>query len=524
MKFTIPSNAQTTKLNKHWTFSVGGDHAKQALRIDYIRQLKFIHDELGVDYVRFHGIFTDDMHTLNSFTDILPIPGFPELQERSFYYCGLVYDNILSIGMKPIVELSFMPSVLAEEKETGKMFYGSNFSKPHSFEKWAEHISEFIKYLLNRYGEKEVASWYFEVWNEPDIPVFFKGNQKDYFRLYEVTVKAIKNVNSNIRVGGPVTSGSRWIGDFITFCSENELPVDFISCHQYSGEPLTGISGDEQDIDESSLNPFENIGEIIEQIDSNSSQLDVMRLIFGEPSEKGKVPEDVFKNNSAIVKNQANGLPIIYDEWNFSATFSDYGNDTIKAAAYLVKTALDIEQNVTGTSVWCFSDIFEEMRQFTEEFHGGFGLQTLNGIPKPTFYALKLLTSLAENRIDLGEDATSGEVGIAAFENEDKIQVLLFRQKLQQKDLPAVHVSVSVNTEDTIREVELQRIDQNHCNPLKTWEELGKPKDLRQDEVAKIIKETSLVTEKTPYVIEENTVTVDAQLKVNDIYLFTIHK
>lgn len=525
-EFYLEKERKTSKLNKHWQFSIGGDHAKQALRADYLKQLHFIHEELGIQYIRFHGIFCDDMHTLPGLDEVLPIPGGEVLTERSFYYCGAVYDGILEAGMKPFVELSFMPTTLAKNKETGKIFYGSNFSLPNEFEAWGEHIKEFIKYLIHRYGEKEVESWYFEVWNEPDLRgSFFLGTKEEYFKLYEVTVRAIKSVDKNLRVGGPSTSGSRWIDEFVDFCEKNQLPLDFVSTHQYSGDPLTGVS--ESNVENENEDPAEQLKaaqQMFQALPKDVRHIDIMRMIMGEPSETKEIPNNVFRLNAKRVKNQAKEYPVIYDEWNFSAILTDYGNDTKKAAAYIIKTALDVEQSIQGSSVWCFSDIFEEMHQFTDEFHGGFGVQTIHGIPKPTFYALKMLCSLAPNRIDLGNKATDEEIGLAAFEDEERLQLLFFRQKMRQQDMPKEEIMVKTELDVKPKKMVLERIDDTHCNPLKIWESQGKPLDLNQKEVLNILNESKMRKEEVDVQYQDGCVIVLAKMNVNDIYLYTIYK
>lgn len=338
MEYVIGREKNYTKLNRHWQYSVGADHAKQFLRIDFIKQLKFVHDELGIDRVRFHGIFCDDMYTLDTITDLLPVPGISPMTERSFYYCGLVYDNILSIGMKPIVELSFMPSPIADG-EPGNLFYQSNVNKPKTYELWDEHITAFIEYLIHRYGREEIEKWQFEVWNEPNISqAFFHGNQEDYFELYKHTVMAIKSIDEKISVGGPASAGSEWIAEFVAYCKKENLPIDFISTHQYSGEPLQGVGREktqiEKEKEEKKRNPFAEMDDVIKAITPETTQLEMMRMVFGEPGEEEDCPVNVFRNNAKIVRKQAGEIPVLYDEWNYSATFGEYGNDGIKAGAY----------------------------------------------------------------------------------------------------------------------------------------------------------------------------------------------
>lgn len=528
-KLVIRKEHGTQLYRKHWQFCVGSGHAALAMRADYGKQLKRIHDELGIERVRFHGILNDDMHTMPAFDEILPFPGGEKIRERSFYHVGVAYDNVLAAGMKPFIELSFMPEALAREKTHGKILYGSLLCLPESFELWAEHITEFVKYLIHRYGKEEVETWYFEVWNEPDLRnAFFRGTQEDYFHLYEVTARAIKAVDEMIQVGGPATSGSRWVDDFVEFCREHQVPVDFISTHQYAGDPLTGVK--ESDAQKEEQDPadfseqFEKLGQLFEKLPKGMTHLELMRTIFNDPSETDEIPNDTFRKNAAVVREQAGELPVFYTEWNFQAVQAARSNDTRKAAAYIVKTALDIEKNVDGSSVWCFSDIFEEMHQFTEEFYGGFGLQTIHGIAKPTFYALKILSMLAEKRIDLGDHATDGEIGAAAFEDEEKIQILLFRQKMKQADIEPESITVSVEMGTVPKKALLYRIDETHCNPLAVWEKMGAPKDITPKETGEIASASELKKEYITLNCKDSVAEFTVTLGVNDIYMITLDK
>lgn len=529
--FRISRNQEKRPFHKHWQFCVGGGHAALALRLDYIKQLKYIHDELGIRYVRFHGVLNDNMHTLDSFDQVLEgLPRGKEIIERDFYLCGIAYDNVLSTGMKPFVELSFMPESLAREEKKGNGFYGSNFSHPKDLNAWAQYIKSFISYLLHRYGNEEVESWYFEVWNEPDLQgAFYLGTQQEYFALYEATAQAIKEVDGNLRVGGPATSGSKWVGDFVAFCHDNKVPVDFISTHQYAGDPLTGI---EEDSDLQKKRREEKSGastedkaqklqrqmqKLSDMLPENVTCLEVLRIMFGDPSESKEIPLDRFVKNSEVVKAQAQGLPVIYDEWNMLATFSSHSNDMRKAAAYDLKTAIDVEENVTESAVWCFSDIFEEMHQFKEEFHGGFGMLTIHGIPKPTFYAFKMLSEAGAERYVM-EDMAEQEIEASAFDGENGKDVYLYRVNMKQPDLEKKTVQVQIELEKAPAEVWLERIDEDHGNPCKIWERDGKKADLTAKEVECLIKESCMRREKIDYGFENGVFSCNVRLGVNDVY------
>ena len=223
-------------------------------------------------------------------------------------------------------------------------------------------------------------------------------------------------------------------------------------------------------------------------------------------------------------KQQAQGLPLYYTEWNANAIFSAWTNDTRKVAAYDVKTALDVAEDVTGSSIWCFSDIFEELHPFVQEFHGGFGMLTQHGIPKPVYYAMKLLADAPDTRIDLGPDATDGEIGVAAFEGGGETHVVLFRQKMKNLDLPAEEAVIRLPMADRPGRVTLRRIDESHGNPLRLWQEMGSPEQLTPAQVEDIRTRSAVAEEEWPFTWEDGVLTLRAALRVNDVYGFVIRE
>lgn len=530
MDFFISKNTPTVPHRRHWQFCVGSGHAKLAHRTDYTRILKMIHDELGIRQVRFHGIFNDDMWTRSDLSWMVPSPISDQFNEQSFQQIGLAYDNVLSAGMKPFVELGFMPKALASGDQQLQFYYGGNVTPPADYDAWERYIRDFFRFLFHRYGQDEVRTWYFEVWNEPDLG-FFSGDQADYFELYAHTARAIKSVDAALRVGGPATSGSKWVKDFVRYCRENDVPVDFVTTHQYCGDPLAGVEDeggpDGESAKKSEPTPeemqkaMEEYGRQViarmEQIE-NRTFLNGWRAVMLDKTETEDVPGDSLRHNAPIVKRQAEGLPLFYTEWNMNAIYGSYTNDTRKVAAFDVKAALETEDTIDGSSIWCFSDIFEEFHYFPEEFNGGFGLVTHSGIPKPVFYGLKMLAQAGDLRYDLGPEATTGEIGIAAFQGADERQILLFRQKMKQLDLPKETTQVTIELEKEPEELVFQRIDEDHCNPLKLWEEMGSPQDLNRAEVEDIIRRSAMVEEPLEYTWESGKLIFTVSLGVNDLY------
>jgi xylan 1,4-beta-xylosidase len=528
MNILIRQDLPTKKLNKHWEYCIGSGHAKLALRTDYVEQLKKVHDELGIRYVRFHGIFNDDLNILMNMGDLNPIPGAERFKQLSFRYVGLIYDNILKCGMKPYVELSFMPKHLAaDSKKQTALYYGGYISAPKSDEEWTTFIQQFVQYLILRYGKDEVETWPFEVWNEPDIFVFWGEDKAAYYHLYEITVRAIKAVDENIQVGGPATSGCKWIGSFTDYCKKRRLPVDFISTHVYAGDPIGGVSQTEGLEDENRNDfviPTDMMTQLFDSMPKEYDVLDALRGYMPDKSELEEIDSDTMMKKLKIVRQQAQEFPIYISEWNENAIFGSKTNDTRKVAAYLVKAALEVEDLVTASSVWAFSDIFEEFSNFPQEFHGGFGLLTNNGIEKPQYHAMQMLHEAAENRIDLGAEAVCGEITAAAFRDEERTQVLLFRQNMKNLSLPKETVTVQIELGEAPSGVSLKRIDDEHGNPLQKWEDMGSPVDLLPRQIQKLKEYSKLGTEFPEFTYENNLLTVQVELGVNDVYFITARK
>lgn len=147
---------------------------------------------------------------------------------------------------------------------------------------------------------------------------------------------------------------------------------------------------------------------------------------------------------------------------------------------------------------------------------------THSGVPKPQYYALKMLAELEEDRLELGDGATDEEIGAAAFTGNGKLQILLFRQKMKNLDLPKEKAKVRVELDQEPQSVFQERIDEEHGNPLKVWEEWGSPEDLKPGDKKTLISRTKVEKEAVAYRYEEGRLVLEAELGVNDIYMFTI--
>lgn len=506
----LPSG-ETKEYKKNWQFCVGSGHAPLAQRADYLEQLKFIHDELGIERVRFHGVFNDDMNVGMTMKHLMDLPVLSKYNQISFFQIGRIYDNILALGMTPFVELSFMPSILASGKKQCSFKYGGNITMPRDLNEWSDFIRSFICYLVGRYGRDNVEQWYFEVWNEPNLGVFFAGSMQDYFKLYETTAKAVKSVLPGARVGGPATAADAWLDEFLSFVKDNHVPCDFLSTHQYPTD-CTGLSVTQMAL------PF--AGRIPKMIMSRGGTvLEGVRALFG--SNRTVVADrEAWLQNAAQAKEKAGDLPLIYSEWNVAAANTAMINDTRAAASFAVCAVLGSDDVIDMSSLWCFSEIFEEIEFFPEPFCGGFGMLTNTGIPKPLFYGMKLLSMLGDRRFVLPRQ--SGDTGWAAFRKGGTLQLLLWRQSFSTDSGEGETVDISAAIGKEPRAVSVYRIDNDHCNPLAEWKKIGCPMDLTKQQV-ELIKQRSRLTKDSPaYAYEDGRLSLTVRVYDNDVLLYEI--
>ena len=513
MRITIDRNIGTVPTDFSWQIGLGNDHAYQLHRTDVCEHIKLAHDELGIKYIRCHGIFDDDMLTYQRMGDCRMFRSVPfnnKIEEINFRQVGHVYDNLLACGVKPFVELSFMPSALASGKKLG-LRYDPNITMPKSLVTWGEYIKKFIHFLIDRYGADEVETWYFEVWNEPDLDCFFAGTKKDYFKLYEATVRAIKEVSPKLRVGGPSTSACLWIEDFLNFCKENNVPCDFVSTHHYPGDAFGNFVN------------FKNVKQMfssaMDAVKNHKPLSDTMTNMFFLPDDFIRWDKGTLARMDDEAKGKVGDMPLFITEWNSMAVFGSPVHDEKYSAAFAVKSCMDLNNTLGGYMFWCCSDIFEEQFMLPKPFVGSFGIVSNDGIPKPNFWGFKILSQLYNKRLTLPM-RTNEAVEYAAFVDGDKTQVLVYAQDQDYFKNETHEISIVVNCKAT--SVTVQRIDDIHCNPKAEWIRLGKPDNLTPTQVAEIKEKTALKAENVDFVSENEETRINLSIKTNDVVLLNI--
>lgn len=336
-----------------WKSSVGADHPGILLRPANLDQLRTVRREIGFEAIRFHGILHDDMDVYHE-VDGRPVYDFSKVDA--------VYDAIRGLGMRPFVEIGFMPKDLASGPETIFWWKGRGVP-PKDWGRWGDLMGAFARNLEARYGKTEVERWRFEVWNEPNLDGFWRGGDKAaYFHLYDVTARALKGVDPKLQVGGPATAGAAWIPDLIDHAVEAGVPIDFISTHTY------GVQGgflDERGQADQKLSP-----------DPDSIVGDVRRV------------------HEQVLASARPDLPVHFTEWSTSYSPRDPVHDAYISAPFILEKLKRVEGLAATMSYWTYTDLFEEPGPPTTPFQGGFGLLTRDGVRKAAFFAYKYLNEL----------------------------------------------------------------------------------------------------------------------------------
>jgi xylan 1,4-beta-xylosidase len=406
------------RLDPVWRM-VGSEHVSQLeydartggfpIGEDYERALRLAREELGADRIRAHAILHDELGVY------CEVDGEPRYD---FAPVIRLYERLLEIGLRPVVELSFMPRDLARDPDETVFEYRGIISPPRDWERWAELNGRLAAALVEHFGVDEVARWGFEVWNEANLEVFWSGTQEEYFRLYETAARAIKAVDERLLVGGPATAAAGWIVDFLDFVVESRAPLDFLSTHTYGNYPL--------DVREA----------------ARVRGLDV---------------------------------EVWWTEWGVSPTHFYEVTDSVFAAPFVLHGMNSVQGRAEALAYWVVSDHFEELGRPPSLLHGGFGLMTVGGLRKPRWWALHLAESLGRDLVEArleGDGAGSlVECWATRADDDGTVQVLLWNGTLEQAKLvgdPLLDRTVVVRVGGRW-DASVARIDFQHSNIARHW-------------------------------------------------------
>ncbi len=438
-KVVIDAHAPGRPFSHFWEQTFGSGRAILALRESYRDDLREVKKVTDFRYVRFHAILHDEVGVYDEDEHGNPI--------YNFSYVDQIYDGLLNNGVRPFVEISFMPKKLALRQDVHAFWYKPIVSPPKDYAKWDGLMRAFAQHLVDRYGIDEVAQWYSEVWNEPNID-FWTGvpKQATYFELYDHTARALKSVSPRLRVGGPATAAAQWVDAFLQHVASENVPIDFISSHGYGDDTVEDLFGTHEEI------PMDQ-----------------------------RVCRAIKKVHDQIAASARPNLPLMWTEWNVPSFGALQARDTEYVGAGLADNIRECDGLVNMMSFWTFSDVFEEGGPKREPFDGGFGLIAMGGMKKPSYSAFALLHKLGEERLALDSSnvlATrrrDGSVVIAAWNLVDPDQ---------KGSARSVEFEIrGVKSDSAVR---VRRADSEHGNTLAAYKSMGSPRYPTQAQVREL--------------------------------------
>jgi xylan 1,4-beta-xylosidase len=467
----IDVQAQTTPFPHFWEQMFGSGRAILTLRESYGNDLRAVKVVADFRYVRFHAILHDEVGVYDEDEHGNPV--------YNFAYVDQIYDSLLRNAVRPVVEISFMPKKLAFNPDWLHPFwYKPNVSPPKSWERWDDLMTHFAQHLVARYGVGEVAQWYFEVWNEPNID-FWGGipREKSYFELYDHTARALKRISPRLRVGGPATAAAAWVDDFLRHAAENRVSVDFVSSHGYADDTVEDLFGTDENI------PMDD-----------------------------RVCRAIAKVKKQIGESPMPNLPLLWTEWNVPGMMNS--RDTIYVGPALANTIRQCDGNVDMLSFWTFSDVFEEGGPIPRPFEGHFGLRAPGGINKPSYYAYGLLHQLGNQRL------ASASKNVIVTKNSNGALVLAAWNIVDpDQHGSALTIDLVFHGLPPSAHARLERVDQDHGNVLKAYSAMGSPQYPTPAQVEQLNRETALPA---PQPLQLKNGELELQLSENALVLITI--
>lgn len=439
-RITVDAHATATPFPHFWETAFGSGRAALVLRGSYMDDLRAVKGVTDFKYVRFHAILHDELGVYNEDEHGNPV--------YNFSYVDQIYDRLFAAGVRPLVEISFMPKKLAFNPDALHPFwYKQNVSPPKSMERWDDLITAFGKHLVERYGAEEVAQWYFEVWNEPNID-FWGGVPRDesYYDLYAHTARALKSVSPSLRVGGPATAAAAWIPEFLEYASKHHVPVDFVSSHGYDDEPTLRLLG----VDKDATMP-----------------------------EEDHTCAAVAKVRGQIDASPTPHLPLLWTEWNVPG--ANELRDTPYVGPALAEAIRTCDGHVDMLAFWTLSDVFEEGGPAQRPFLGQFGLRAMYGLNKPSFYDFALLHKLGTERL-----ANPAENALITKLPDGSLSIAVWNPVRNEKSGPPTSVTLELSGVAKNAPVSLERVDEDHGNVLKSYKAMGSPQYPKPAQIAEM--------------------------------------
>lgn len=477
VSYPVDGSVKGTPIQHTWKNLITIGKAQEGLHADVQAHLRYVQEKVGFRYLRFHGIFDDGMMVYKEDEAGQPL--------YNFRFVDQLFDFLLSIGLKPFVELGFMPSELAADRTKTVFYRASYVSPPKSLDRWCELVDRFIRHCMNRYGAEEVSSWKLEFWNEPELQMFWPASVTEYLEMYRRTYETVKNISVHLPLGAPgrVISirSMEFTQQFFDYCRDHACMPDFIPLHFYPHEEIEDLMDMKQIDPLYQLQPFRQLLEEFMGISPNPNFL--MDMLIQE--------------QQILAEHGAGELEVYLTEWNSTSYHRELTNDTLYKAAYITKNIIDNLDRIRGFGYWVLSDNIEETAASTHLFHGGLGLIAQYSIPKAAMYAYELLAKLGDRVVAQGENyiVTAGRGGYQIL----TYNYCHFDDLYALGDTSFIHLTNRYNGFKEVKDIRIEfelnhfpqgtyrmkryTMSRTHGSSYDTWVKIGAPTDITPDDI-----------------------------------------
>lgn len=467
-------NAVASPFRHTWEGILNVDQFRWLVRRDMQEQLALAQRELKATHVRAVGMFDDEMRVFcqSPASFMGTEPAVPRSNWQTIDY---VFDSLLDRGLQPMFTTSFVPSAMASGATT-VFSTRAHTSPPQNWQQWEEFVRDAVQHAVDRYSIEVVRQWPFEVWNEPNLlGWFWGGTLEDFKRLWHSTYRAIKSVDSRLRVGGPSTARAEWLEELIDFGATHNCLPDYLITHIYHNDSAV----------DHPLAPF----------DPSATE---------RGSDSPHFAMEIMRNVRALLDHRNFKGELHWNEWGRSFHAVDHRREHPSEAAFIARLLSEVSQEADVFSYWCLSDIYDQVGYGREAFFGGYGLLNLQGLRKPAYHAFELMAKLGQARLPAALSPRGNDGWGTIVTTGDTLSHVLVHADNTAAGQPEHRQSmeVSVSLLRGMRPLRLFRIDSSENNVLALWDALGQPAYLSRDQTRELAANNVLTPSSTPIRLE----------------------
>ncbi len=510
----VSYTAKGTRYRKHWQEIINYETAVQGLSSAWQRHFLKVQKDLKFKYIHINNLFCKDMKIYNLKNNEVMY---------NWFHVDELFDFFINNKIKPIIDIDFLNKKVKAVDEN--LYIWTDNTLPESFEAWLDLIINFITHSIERYGEKEVSTWFFEISVESYGDCAHDAHEtENNLNLFKETLQTIQAVSKVVKVGGPSLSRFSapnyvWFKDFIEFIISENLDIDFLSLNIYS---------EHYQVDQ--------LKYLIEKAKNEEEFKKYLELLNKRYHRGNYLKNEINKLNNYLTVKDRSDISIYITEWSGSSIEGSLINDTVAVAPFIIKNMLQTINKVDALGFLNISDLFEDYRQGGSNFHGGVGLLNKNGLKKPSYNAFYLLAMLGREVLITGE-------GYIVTKSCEGLQILTYNYA-ELDDLYAVgelshieflnrynvykakedsYFDLIINDIFGTYEISTYQLNRHHGSVYDEWVKIGAPEEMDKDQLNLLkLKEKPKITVET--IKLEGRYQKDIMVPIHGVEMITLNK